>query len=101
MSTIGYGDISPATQPERILAMFLMAAGCSFFAWVTGKITQLLTQRPACEDRFEVVIGDLEQFMNARLLPQALRSKIRNYYKVRYPSRRVFDEGTLLVKEWS
>ena len=96
MSTIGYGDISPGTQPERILAMFLMAAGCSFFAWVTGKITQLLTQRPACEDRFEVVIGDLEQFMNVRLLPQALRGKIRNYYKVRYPSKRIFDEGNII-----
>ena len=82
MSTIGYGDISPGTEPERVLAMFLMAAGCSFFAWVTGKITQLLTQRPACEDRFESIIGDLEAFMNARMIPPILRNKIRNYYKV-------------------
>lgn len=27
MSTIGYGDISPGTIPERIMGMFLMSAG--------------------------------------------------------------------------
>jgi len=44
MSTIGYGDISPGTAPERVLGMFLMAGGCSFFAWVTGKLVSAQIQ---------------------------------------------------------
>ena len=46
----GYGDISPTTSPERIVGMVLMIVGCAFFAWITGKITQLMTQVPLpCE----------------------------------------------------
>jgi hypothetical protein len=63
---------------------------------LTGKITQLLTQKPTCEERFDNIIGDLETFMASRRLPLELRRKIRNYYKVRYPSKCVFDEGLII-----
>lgn len=97
MSTIGYGDISPGTAPERILGMVLMAGGCSFFAWVTGTITQLLTRKPACVERFDTIIGDLESWMNSRRVPVDLRQKIRSYFQVKYPSKRVFDEAELIT----
>ena len=97
MSTIGYGDISPGTAPERILGMVLMAGGCSFFAWVTGTITQLLTQKPACVERFDTVMSDLESWMNSRRVPLDLRQKIRSYFQLKYPSKRVFDEAELIT----
>ena len=34
---------------EKHKGMLLMSAGCAFFAWITGRITQLLTQKLACE----------------------------------------------------
>ena len=34
MSTIGYGDISPGTVPERMLGCLLMVIGCGFFGEV-------------------------------------------------------------------
>jgi CRP-like cAMP-binding protein len=96
MSTIGYGDISPGTVPERIMGMFLMSAGCAFFAWITGKITQLLTAKSACESRFEEALEELDTFMQARDLPEELRGMIHDYYKVKYPARRVFDEEEII-----
>jgi hypothetical protein len=69
MSTIGYGDISPATGPERICGMFLMVIGCAFFAWVTGRITQLMTTKTASETRFDEVMEDLDIFMYTRDMP--------------------------------
>ena len=75
MSTIGYGDISPHTAPERMLGILLMVAGCAFFAWITGRITQLLTKKSACEERFQDLMEDLETFMDARNFPDQVPQK--------------------------
>jgi CRP-like cAMP-binding protein len=97
MSTIGYGDISPGTESERLLGCFLMVVGCAFFAWITSSITEIMTSKPACETRFDEVIGDVETFMRAHLVPPQLRTKIIDYYKVRYPSRRIWDEEAIIA----
>lgn len=96
MSTIGYGDISPHTAPERLLGMLLMSAGCAFFAWITGRITQLLTKKSACEERFHDLMEDLETFMETRNFPTELRARVIDFYKVKYPGKRVFDQQLII-----
>ena len=96
MSTIGYGDISPITAPERIVGMFLMSAGCAFFAWITGKITSLMTDKSPCEQRFEALMEVVETFMHVHELPDTLKDKVKEYYKVKYPTKRIFDENELI-----
>ena len=39
MSTIGYGDISPVTSAERIVACVMMLVGAGIYAYVVGSIT--------------------------------------------------------------
>jgi CRP-like cAMP-binding protein len=97
MSTIGYGDISATTSPERILGMGLMIVGCCFFAYITGNVTQLLSYKAACEQRFEDIVSDLETFMIVRGIPHALRKKLRSYYMVRYPSGRILNDDQIIA----
>lgn len=40
MSTVGYGDFSPQTTGGRIIAMFVMALGISFFAVLTAAFAE-------------------------------------------------------------
>lgn len=40
MSTVGYGDFSPQTTGGRVIAMFVMALGISFFAVVTAAFAE-------------------------------------------------------------
>ena len=98
MSTIGYGDICPVTGPERILVMILMLVGCAFFAWFTGKITTLMTSKSPCEERFVSLMEEVREFMKMRDLPASLCDRIDDYYKVKYPSKRVFDENDLIKR---
>jgi CRP-like cAMP-binding protein len=97
MSTIGYGDISPHTSPERLIGMGLMCIGCAFFAWITGKITQLMTEKSSCEERFDNLKEDVDTFMSQRHLPAELQAKINDYYKVRFPNKKVFDEDSIIA----
>jgi len=96
MSTIGYGDISPQTDPERIVGILLMITGCGFFAGLTGKITALLTGQSVPEARFTDTMDELEVFMQTRRLPDHLCNKLRDFYKVQYPQKKMFDEEKLM-----
>ena len=73
-----------------------MSCGCAFFAWITGRITQLLTQRLACEERFRDRIEDVSSFMDTRNFPTMLREKILDFYKVKYPNKRTFDQQEII-----
>jgi len=96
MTTIGYGDISATTLNERAVACVVMVMGCGFFAWSTGTITSVLTTRPACKERFSDKLEELSEFMAARVLPKELRSTIRSFYMLKFPTMKIFDEGGIL-----
>ena len=42
MSTIGYGDVSPKTQYERIYEIFGMVLGASVYAYMVGSICSIV-----------------------------------------------------------
>ena len=39
VTTVGYGDVVPASTVGKVIASFLMLGGLSFFAVITGAIT--------------------------------------------------------------
>ena len=96
MTTIGYGDITATTQTERAVACVVMIMGCGFFAWSTGTITSVLTTKAACKERFTNKLEELAEFMGARALPAELRSKIRSFYMLRFPTMKIFNEELIL-----
>jgi CRP-like cAMP-binding protein len=97
MSTIGYGDISPMTTPERLVGCVMMVIACSCFAWITGSITSILTTKPLCETRFDDMLGDVETFMSTVRAPADLRRRILNYYKMRYPNKQIWDLEAIIA----
>ena len=42
MMTVGYGDITPATMPERLVSVFAMLVGCGIFGYSMNSIGILL-----------------------------------------------------------
>lgn len=43
MTTVGYGDISGTNTGERIVCCILMIMGVLFFTYVSGTITNIIT----------------------------------------------------------
>ena len=97
MTTIGYGDISAGTEIERAVASVVMVLGCCFFAWSTGTITTLLTNRTHCTERFKDRLDDLEEFFVARSMPSDLVQKVKSFYMLKYPTMRIYDEEQVKI----
>jgi voltage-gated potassium channel len=66
-TTVGYGDLSPATTEGRIVAAFLMITGIGFIGFLTGTVaTFFLTPAPDVSRKInphiELVIRQLQDF---------------------------------------
>ena len=52
MSTIGYGDVSPKTQYERMYEIFGMILGASVYAYMVGSICSIVASMNAASAEF-------------------------------------------------
>merc|ERR1712048_1122497 len=43
MTTVGYGDITPGTDWERVYTIFAMIVGGGFYGYVIGSITSIIS----------------------------------------------------------
>ena len=96
MTTIGYGDISAYTGYEKTFSSFVMMLGCCFFAWSTGVITSLITDRPYCVSRFNDTMDELNEFIESRKLPGILNTQLKSFYMLKFPTMRIYDEESVL-----
>jgi hypothetical protein len=97
LTTIGYGDITAGTNEERLLNCFVMVTGSAFFAWCTGRMTAVLTTQSGCIVKFQLVLDELNQFMEARAFPAQLKNRLRSYYMLKFPTKMIFDEENILA----
>lgn len=42
VTTVGYGDIYPISDSEKIFAMFNMVVSCGVFAFIVGSVGSIL-----------------------------------------------------------
>lgn len=63
VTTVGYGDISPATGIGRVMAIVLMIFGIGFISMLTGTITSFFANR-ATENRTESESKELEDIIS-------------------------------------
>lgn len=71
IATVGYGDIHPATQAGKVLAVLLILTGVGTFLGVIANATEMLLSRRKRRDRMEklnMVIGLFYSEIGTRLL---------------------------------
>lgn len=61
VTTVGYGDVLPKTDDERIVAMLAMCVGGGFYGFVVGTLTSIITVKDhnqrMRQERMEMVRG--------------------------------------------
>eukprot|EP01025_Chloroclados_australasicus_P005746 TRINITY_DN11800_c0_g1_i1.p1 TRINITY_DN11800_c0_g1~~TRINITY_DN11800_c0_g1_i1.p1 ORF type:complete len:657 (-),score=55.60 TRINITY_DN11800_c0_g1_i1:655-2625(-) len=83
VTTVGYGDITPSNDPERVTAMIIFMCGVIFFSFQISSVTELLAnathnQRQAQMIREKMVV--VKRWMKRRHLNSKLRHKIYRFY---------------------
>jgi voltage-gated potassium channel len=81
MTTVGYGDITPARNVEYVFAILVILAGASLYAYIIGNIASLLSNLDAAKVAFWNRADAVNQYLRSRQVPNALNEHIRGYYE--------------------
>jgi len=89
VTTIGYGDINPATHEERQFASFGVIAGACVFAYGMGCITSLIQATNGVSPRFDHYASMVQEWMDYRHIPKETQMIVKRHMFVcsrRHPS---------------
>eukprot|EP00931_Biecheleriopsis_adriatica_P062688 TRINITY_DN37833_c0_g1_i1.p1 TRINITY_DN37833_c0_g1~~TRINITY_DN37833_c0_g1_i1.p1 ORF type:complete len:780 (-),score=165.94 TRINITY_DN37833_c0_g1_i1:320-2602(-) len=97
LTTVGYGDIIPTSTEERGYSMVAMMIGSSFYGYIIGCITSVITDmdidKRTFNERMEVIQAWLD--FHDRM-PAILRRRIRRHFKEQYRNRTIADDATIV-----
>ena len=96
MTTVGYGDIYPTNDGEKIFVMVAMMFGGAYFAYMIALMVDVVTKKDANQNLFNERIDGVRSYCNAQDLPRNLQLRVVKYYKHLLRTKSAFDEGKLL-----
>jgi hypothetical protein len=80
LTTIGYGDITPETQAQRVFVTCVMLVGVFLYGYIIGAVSALLSS--AGERRHQFLnTKKLNDSMDNRFIPADLRFKLREDFR--------------------
>lgn len=92
MLTIGYGDIYPTNQAERIVAILTMLVGVIVFSTLMSKVANLLNKMNPQAHIMKEKMEELKSFLVEINLPRHLRQKAQIEYEHYFEKKAVLDE---------
>jgi voltage-gated potassium channel len=96
LSTVGYGDLTPATNAQRLYAMGVMMVGVGVYGYIIGNVASILANIDPAKVFYLENMERLTAFMNYRNIPPRLQKRIRNYYAYLWEKRLSYDESTII-----
>ena len=99
ITTMGYGDVLPVTNSERMFVIFVAVVGAVVFSYCMGTISSLVSQYSNADDYFRSKLRTVAEYLQYRNVPDELRRKVRSFYSLSY--RRaggLYDEGRILAE---
>jgi hypothetical protein len=95
VTTVGFGDICPQNNSERMYVLFCTFLGTSVFAYMVGEITTLSARKHSSVDAFANKMDAVEEYMRFHNLPKILRDSVRRHYRKTWHKNIYFNDRTI------
>jgi voltage-gated potassium channel len=96
LTTVGYGDVTAATNAERLYVMVMMLFGVGVYGYVIGNVASILARVDPARAHHEEHLERLEAFVRYKSLPAELRKKLNAYYSYVWEQRLGYDESVIV-----
>ena len=95
MTTVGYGDIYPRSNSERVVTICLQCLGGFMYAYIISSLTSIVTMEDANAKYARERLDAVASYINKMELPSDLGRRVRRYFRAR--KAEALDEGTILM----
>jgi CRP-like cAMP-binding protein len=95
LATVGYGDIIPQNNGEKIMGIFLMIVGIAFFSYIMSNFNDVLInydKKMGIVDQgsdLQVWLTSLSKFTSQKPLPRSLVKKIDQHFRFYWKNDRL------------
>ena len=96
LTTVGYGDIIPTNDIERLYALMALLLSALVFGAMISNISTLVASLDRQAAIIEERLDEVKEYAVARGLPKALAFRVRKHFQYFYTQRPPFDEIQLL-----
>lgn len=79
LTTIGYGDVPPSNNLERLVAVGFMFVGGCLYAYIVGSICNIVGNMSEAEGQFHQTMDNINLIMSQYNFPQSVRVEMRRY----------------------
>jgi len=93
MTTVGYGDINPANNGERIMAILTMLLGASVFGYVIGNVTVMMENMDMQATLYREKMDRVKEYLRDRQFPAVSMRRIKQHFNYFYRRSSVFDNA--------
>ena len=103
ITTIGYGDIAPKTNEERIFVIVAMLAGAFQYGYVVGAVGNVISTKNSRTSGLKNSLTDLNDlFADLPMTRQEMRVKLREFFKYKHGDTTLdLEKTTALMSEMS
>eukprot|EP00741_Cyanophora_paradoxa_P008122 tig00001264_g7859.t1 len=96
LTTVGYGDIAPGTDAERVVTVFMQLAGATVFAWIVGNMTQVIGSLDVGAARKQKKLEAVKAFMRHRRLPGEMQKRVEKYFQFTLNAQSLQEESEIM-----
>ena len=97
MTTVGYGDIVPATNLEYLFTIVVLFLGASLYAFMIGSIASLISNLDAAKVSFWERVDVINKYLRSRRVPHELNEQVRKHYEYIWARYRGLREDDLFT----
>lgn len=101
LATVGYGDITPKNNPEKMFCVVVMLLGGGIFAYNINRLSNIFGEISHNSREYKMNMKILNQMMTRKKLGRELQNKIRNYFHYVYKTenkKQIEQENAMLGK---
>ncbi|XP_068597017.1 potassium voltage-gated channel subfamily H member 1a [Brachionichthys hirsutus] len=96
LTSIGFGNIAPTTDGEKIFAVAMMMIGSLLYATIFGNVTTIFQQMYANTNRYHEMLNSVRDFLKLYQVPTGLSERVMDYIASTWSMSRGIDTEKVL-----
>jgi CRP-like cAMP-binding protein len=96
IDSVGYGDIFPTNTLERIISIFIMLVGTTFFGYMVASVSGLLGSLNRSSTIINDRIAEISAYLSERNCPRELCISVKRYFTKFFETSTAYNEREIL-----
>lgn len=98
LTTVGYGDITPANTSERFVNIFIELVGASVFGYMVASVSTLLGSLNYSDERVRERLAEVHNYLDEKKCPKQVSEVVIRHFKHKFAHISAFDEDQILKR---